>query len=65
MNLTRTTQGKRTMLFEDDLHVGTILEHAKPKRRESGEYVWYSACTGGHASSSAEAEAAIRTELER
>ena len=65
MNLNTTTRGNRTLLFEEDLHVATIVEQQRPKGRESGLYMWYVAFNGGRASSRAEAEQAIREELTR
>ena len=58
--------GVRTMLFdEDDLHVGTIIEQAKEKRKKPGLYIWYVTHGGGRAGSYREAYDAIIAELER
>lgn len=65
MILDHVTKGRRTMLMEGDLHVGTILELAKPEYRKPGVYQWYTAHNGGPAQSFPEAEQAIVQELSR
>lgn len=65
MTLITKTQGRRTLLFEDDLHVGTIFEVAREAKGEPGIYQWYTAHSGGRAKTRDAAVAAIEEELER
>jgi len=65
IELQERRQGRRTTLWEDDLHVGTIVELARPARRRRGTYAWYVAHSGGFTGSDIEARMAIERELAR
>lgn len=65
MNIERKTVGNRTMLIEDGLHVGTIVEQDRAKGSKPGLYQWLTSHRGGHVGFMVEAENAIRQELER
>lgn len=65
MKIDHQTKGRRTLLFEDGLHVGTIFEIDRGKGKRGGQYQWYTARCGGTAESAAEAEMAIVRELQK
>lgn len=65
MTLDSKTHGRRTLLFEEGMHVATIMEIAAPKGCKPGFYQWYVASNGGRADSYEEALGAVEVELAR
>jgi hypothetical protein len=64
MTLEQKKQGHRTLLFDGDRHVATIVEEAKPDyKTKKGYYRWILPTNVGHADTFEEAYDKVTKEL--